>query len=183
MCEDPGPRSVMEGITAQPISSVRWVPREWLVTNNYNPNHVAPPELELLKRSILEDGWTQPIVVFELEPKKLVVVDGEHRWKTSELAEVARMTGGKVPVVTLHGSRADLMISTVRHNRARGEHGVLPMAKIIGELLETLPAQSIEQRLQMEDEEVNRLAEKDGLPTVISREKSDFSPGWVPGRE
>jgi len=173
----------VKGIDDQPISNVRWVPRSWLVTNDYNPNHVAKPEMQLLKRSILEDGWTQPIVVFELEPKKLVVVDGEHRWRTSELDDVSAMTDGKVPVVTLRGERSDLMIATVRHNRARGEHGILPMAKIVGELLTTLPAESIEDRLQMEDEEVNRLAEKDGLPTVISREKKEFNSGWVPGNE
>lgn len=179
MCVDPGPNS----IDSQPISQVRWVPRAWLVPNDYNPNHVAPPERELLRLSILENGWTQPIVVFELEPRKLAVVDGEHRWLTSEDADVARMTDGKVPVVTLRGSREDLMIATIRHNRARGEHGILPMASIVGELLKTLPAEEIERRLQMEDEEVNRLAEKDGLPTVVARTKKEFAPGWVPGHE
>lgn len=171
------------GIDAQPISNVRWVPRRWLQTNDYNPNYVPKPEMELLKRSIMEDGWTQPIVVFEVAPEQLVVVDGEHRWRTSELDDVAAMTNGLVPVVTLTGERADLMIATVRHNRARGEHGILPMAKIVGELLQSIPAEEIEGRLQMEDEEVNRLAEKDGLPTVVSREHREFGKGWVPGHE
>lgn len=179
MCEDPKPN----GIDAQPLSSVRWVPREWLFPNDYNPNHVAPPELELLKLSILEDGWTQPIVVFERQPKQLVVVDGENRWRIAEDAIVAGMTNGKVPVVTICGSEEDLMIATIRHNRARGEHGVLPMAAIVGKLLQTLPPDVIERRLGMEDEEVNRLAEKDGLPAVVRREKETFSAGWVPGHE
>jgi ParB-like chromosome segregation protein Spo0J len=175
-------RSV-HGIDRQPISQIEWVPRDWLVENDYNPNHVAPPELELLKLSILEDGWTQPIVVFELSPKKLAVVDGAHRWRTSALDEVAAMTNGRVPVVRLKGKREDLMIATIRHNRARGVHGVLPMAAIVGELLKSMPADEIERRLQMEDEEVNRLAEKDGLPDVVRRTKDQFSSGWVPGRE
>jgi hypothetical protein len=46
----------------QPISSVCWLHRNLLAPNSYNPNAVAPPELELLKLSILEDGWTTPIV-------------------------------------------------------------------------------------------------------------------------
>ena len=50
------------GIENQPVSKVQWVQRGKLRANNYNPNAVAPPELDLLKLSIIEDGWTQPIV-------------------------------------------------------------------------------------------------------------------------
>ena len=49
-------------LAKQPISNVRWVDRDELVPNGYNPNKVAPDELELLIVSILEDGYTQPIV-------------------------------------------------------------------------------------------------------------------------
>ena len=40
----------------QPINDVQWIDRDLLKPNNYNPNFVAPPELKLLKISILEDG-------------------------------------------------------------------------------------------------------------------------------
>lgn len=36
-----------------------------VVANDYNPNKVAPPEMELLKHSIEEDGYTQPIVTID----------------------------------------------------------------------------------------------------------------------
>ena len=93
------------------------------------------------------------------------------------------MTGGRVPVVTLTGTEADLMIATIRHNRARGEHGVMPMAEIVGKLLQSMPQDEVERRLQMEDEEVNRLAEKEGSPAVVSRGREGFNRGWVPGHE
>ena len=35
-----------------------------VIANDYNPNKVAPPEMELLKHSIEEDGYTQPIVTY-----------------------------------------------------------------------------------------------------------------------
>ncbi len=35
--------------------------------------------------------------------------------------------------------------------------------------------------LGMEDEEVNRLAERAGLPEVVTRAHGEFSKGWIPG--
>ena len=45
-----------QGIDNQPVGKVQWVDRNELNANDYNPNFVAPPELELLKTSIIEDG-------------------------------------------------------------------------------------------------------------------------------
>ena len=47
----------------QPINQVQWIERDKLRPNGYNPNRVAGPEMKLLKISILEYGWTQPIVI------------------------------------------------------------------------------------------------------------------------
>lgn len=177
----------MTAVRHQPLAALQWVPRDRLRPNTYNPNHVAPPELALLKISLLENGWTQPIVAFAVadDPTgQAEIIDGEHRWRTAEDPQVAAMTDGLVPVVVLRGTIADRMIATVRHNRARGEHGVLPMASIVSALQQAgLSTEDIQHRLQMEHEEVRRLTEKSGLPTVVSREKTTFSPGWVPGRE
>ena len=45
-----------------PVYGVRAVPIEKIRANEYNPNHVAPPEMRLLYDSIKEDGYTMPIV-------------------------------------------------------------------------------------------------------------------------
>lgn len=47
--------------TAEPVECVQWVPSDLVIANDYNPNSVAPPEMELLHISIQEDGYTQPI--------------------------------------------------------------------------------------------------------------------------
>jgi len=166
----------------QPIGSVEWVPRDSITPNDYNPNKQPQVEFRLLKVSLLQDGWTQPIVVFDDgSGGKPVIVDGEHRWKTSADPSVARLTDGLVPIVRIAKSRSNLMMSTIRHNRARGEHSVLDMAKIVSELIESkMSIDDICLLLGMEDEEVNRLAERAGLPAVISRSKQEFSKGWVP---
>lgn len=170
-------------MSSQPISSVEWVSRDSIEPNDYNPNKQPPPEHRLLKVSILEDGWTQPIVVFDDgSGQKPVIVDGEHRWRVSGDKEVSKLTKGKVPIVRINGSREHRMMSTIRHNRARGEHHVLPMAEIVRALLDGgIKKDDVQFLLQMEEEEVERLAERAGLPEVVTREHAEFNKGWVPG--
>lgn len=45
-----------------PVLDVKMVDINKVIANEYNPNKVAPPEMRLLKHSIEEDGYTQPIV-------------------------------------------------------------------------------------------------------------------------
>src|SRR5438045_1612914 len=108
------PAARVSGVEHQPITSIEWVPRESLHANLYNPNKVAPIELHLLKVSILEDGWTQPIVA---RPDG-EIVDGFHRWTISAESEISAMTNGLVPVVRLlPANREHQIMSTIRHNR------------------------------------------------------------------
>src|SRR5215469_18745561 len=51
----------------EPVDLVEWVPAGSVEANDYNPNSVAPPEMELLRLSIMADGYTQPIVTNEEE--------------------------------------------------------------------------------------------------------------------
>ena len=150
------------GVDRQPVSLVEWVDRNVLKANDYNPNRVASPEMRLLKRSILEDGWTQPIVA----RTNGTIVDGFHRWSLSADPDVSGMTGGLVPVVWLPQSvpLEQQVMSTIRHNRARGEHYVLSMAKIVAELSgRGLSDEEIGERLQMDEEEIVRLRDRGSM--------------------
>jgi ParB-like chromosome segregation protein Spo0J len=133
--------------------------------------------MDLLALSILEDGWTQPIVA---HPDG-TIVDGFHRYTVSERPEIAVMTNGLVPVVFLSKERGDRMLATIRHNRARGVHGVRPMASIVRELMEKgYSREDLMRRLGMEEEEVERLWDQAGMPERIGREREGFNNGWVP---
>jgi len=141
-----------------PLDSLKWVDPTTLHANGWNPNRVFGPEFELLKLSILEDGWTQPVVA---RPDG-TIIDGFHRWTLSLKDEdVRRVSGGLVPVVfTRSTDAAAQMMSTVRHNRARGQHGILAM----GEIVRTIRAEGVSdeeicRRLGMEIEELDRLGE------------------------
>ena len=163
----------------QPVNKVEWIHRDRLKPNGYNPNHVAPPEMELLAISIIEDGWTQPIVIND----EMEIVDGFHRWTVSGTVQVYKMTGGKVPVVRLlKKNEASQKMSTIRHNRARGTHAVLDMAKIIQSMIEVdkLSMQEICLRLKMETDEVIRLAARVGIPQSKIVTDSKWSTSWVP---
>ena len=48
----------------EPVDFVKWVKNNTVGANEYNPNSVAPPEMELLRHSIASDGYTQPIVTW-----------------------------------------------------------------------------------------------------------------------
>lgn len=169
---------VTPGIENMPVSRVAWVDRDTLKANHYNPNKVAPPELRLLKISILEDGWTMPIVVLP----DMTIVDGFHRWTVSADPAISTLTGDLVPVVVVSLDDTHRMMSTIRHNRARGTHGVLPMADIIQTMIEEgVSQQEIERRLQMEDEEVLRLASRNGIPQKMIEQEQQFGKAWVPG--
>lgn len=159
-----------------PITTVEWCDPKTLHANNYNPNRVFPTELELLKQSILEDGWTQPIVA---RPDG-EIVDGFHRWTVGQDPAVAALSGGLVPVVILRNADpVHQMASTVRHNRARGQHGILKMADIVRAAQAAgCTEDDICKRFGMEPEEIDRLA--DMRPSPQHAGKDSFGRGWVP---
>lgn len=171
-------------VAEQPVSRVRWLPREQLRGNSYNPNHVAAPELELLVVSILEDGWTQPIVTLpEAQDGSYQIVDGFHRWTVSADPRLLALTGGQVPTVQVRLDPVHRMMSTIRHNRARGTHAVLKMADIVRSIADDgVPQKQIQKRLGMESEEVVRLVNRAGMPTQVRKVAAGLNKAWVPGK-
>jgi hypothetical protein len=56
------------------------------------------------------------------------------------------------------------------------------MAAIVRELLTGgTPPEDIGFLMQMEPEEVERLADSAGMPTRVARQGTTFSKGWIPG--
>lgn len=164
------------GIENQPVSHIKWVDRDTLFANNYNPNRVAKSEFELLRESIRQDGWSIPLIV-RLSGE---IVDGFHRWTISGELEFRAMTDGKVPVAYLPDvDLAHQIESTVRYNRARGKHGVVPMADIVIILdKDGVSKEQVCKMLGMEEEEYERLKAYGNMPKVAG--KSEFGKGWEP---
>ena len=164
----------------EPVDYVRWVKNTEVTANDYNPNSVAPPEMELLRTSIDADGYTQPIVGNE-EGDKIVVVDGFHRHRVGkEYPEIAARVNGYLPVVQIRAEQVDLehrMASTIRHNRARGKHKVEAMSDIVIELKRrNWSNEKISKNLGMDADEVLRLCQITGLQEAFADQ--DFSQSW-----
>jgi ParB-like chromosome segregation protein Spo0J len=166
-----------------PVDLVMWAKAETVVANDYNPNSVAPPEMELLRTSIAADGYTQPIVT-NAEESERVVVDGFHRNRVGrEYPEVAESLHGYLPVVQIRSTaqdRGDRMASTIRHNRARGKHSVVKMTDIVLELKRRNWSDAkIAKQLGMDADEVLRLSQIGGLADSFA--DRDFSQAWEVG--
>jgi ParB-like chromosome segregation protein Spo0J len=166
----------------EPVDFVRWVKFDDIQANDYNPNNVAPPEMELLKISILEDGYTQPIVTFkDEENSKIEVVDGFHRNRVGkECEEIKQRIHGYLPVVNINDERnekGDRIASTIRHNRARGKHQVEAMSQIVVDLKRrNWSDKKIAKELGMDSDEVLRLCQITGLAEMFK--DSEFSKSW-----
>lgn len=166
----------------EPVDLVRWVKNDMVVANDYNPNKVAPPEMELLEISIMNDGYTQPIVTWENpEKEKIEVIDGFHRNRVGKESKiVSKRVMGYLPVVGIRKEQSDKndrIASTIRHNRARGKHQVNAMSEIVIELKNrNWTNQRIAKQLGMDEEEVLRLCQISGLEHLFGDQ--DFSNAW-----
>jgi ParB-like chromosome segregation protein Spo0J len=165
---------------SEPVDCVIWVKNTTVNANDYNPNSVAPPEMELLRTSIASDGYTQPIVTYKHDDI-YEVVDGFHRHRVGkECEDIQARVHGYLPVVAINEGRqdkGDRIASTIRHNRARGKHKVEAMSDIVLDLRKrNWNDEKIARELGMDADEVLRLAQITGLAEMFA--DRDFSEAW-----
>lgn len=142
---------------------------------------LPPPEMELLEISIINDGYTQPIVTF---PKngEIEVVDGFHRNRVGkESAIVKDRIMGYLPITAIRKTQTDKnnrIASTIRHNRARGKHIIDAMSEIVIELKNrNWKNERIARELGMDQDEILRLCQITGLGELFKDD--DFSRAWL----
>ena len=165
----------------EPVDCVLWVKADQLHANDYNPNSVAPPEMRLLQLSIMQDGYTQPIVAWPDAAGSYEVVDGFHRNRVArEVGAVKKRVMGRMPIAVINTDRTskeDRIAATIRHNRARGKHNVDAMADIVLDLARRNWSDAkIAKELGMEDDEVLRLKQITGLAELFA--DREFSEAW-----
>ncbi len=164
-----------------PAYEVIAVPIQKIKPNTYNPNTVAPPEMKLLYESIKQDGYTMPIVCYhDCKNDTYIIVDGFHRYRVMlEHDDIFEREKGLLPVSVINKSLDQRMASTIRHNRARGNHDVDLMSNIVKELHELGRSDAwISRHLGMERDEILRLKQITGLAALFKDVK--FGKAWKP---
>lgn len=136
--------------------------------------------MRLLEHSIGEDGFTQPVVVWDTG-ELYEVVDGFHRSRVVRESEaVGTRLDHYMPVTVVNDhrtDRGDRIAATIRHNRARGKHRIDAMAEIVLELKRrNWSSKKIGRELGMDPDEVLRLAQITGLAEMFA--DHSFSEAW-----
>lgn len=158
-----------------PCLNVKLVPRESLQANNYNPNHVPKDKMELLKQSIIDNGFCFPIVtIWDEDLEKYVIVDGFHRYTICmpEWLDIEQ-----VPIVVLQHNISQRMAATVQFNKARGVHQVDLDADVVKSLLEQgLKEDEVAKHLGLDLDTVLRYKQMTGILDLFKN--VNYTPSW-----
>lgn len=169
----------MGKIFISPAYNIKRISIDKIKANAYNPNKVAPPEFQLLERSILEDGYTMPVVCYYDEKSDMYeIVDGFHRYMIMKSSKIiAERENNCLPVSIIEQPLENRIASTIRHNRARGSHSIEIMSEIVQQLVEAgLSDDWIVKHIGMDKEELLRLKQLSGLAALFK--DKDFSRSW-----
>lgn len=148
------------------------VPIDTIYPNPYNPNRQSDREFDLLKLSIIEDGFTQPVIV---QKTTRMIVDGEHRWKA-----LTQLGSTIIPVVFVDMTDQQMRISTLRHNRARGSEDIELSIKILEDLRQLGGLDRAVNGLGISDDEISSLL-SDLTPTEAMA-NDEYEQAWIPDK-
>lgn len=117
-----------------PVLNAVLVHKNLIQPNDYNPNHVAKDKMELLKTSIVQNGFAFGIVsIFDYEIEKFVIIDGYHRDLITG-SDWLKLT--YKPLVILEHDMSKRLSATVQFNKARGVHRIDGNAELIKRMVE-----------------------------------------------
>lgn len=158
-----------------PCLNVKLVPRDLVQANNYNPNHVPKDKMELLKQSILDNGFCFPIVtIWSEEDGKYIIIDGFHRYT---ICQPEWLDIEQVPIVVLEHDISKRMAATIQFNKARGVHQVDLDADVVRSLLEQgLSEEEVAKHLGLELDTVLRYKQMTGIVDLFKN--IDYTPSW-----
>lgn len=118
-----------------PVLSPIMVHSSLVEANDYNPNHVAKDKMELLKISILQNGFCFGIVsIFDANINKFVIIDGDHR---NQITGKDWLNIEYKPLIILNHSMDKRLSATMQFNKARGVHRVEGNAELLKRMVDS----------------------------------------------
>ena len=105
-----------------PIYNVTAIPFERIIGTFYTSTEMTDTKLDLLYKSIKEDGYTSPILCFyDKATDSYCILDGYYRYRVMrDHHDIYKREGGMLPVCVLEKPMAEMIVSAYRHNLARG---------------------------------------------------------------
>lgn len=160
---------------AIPCANTLVVRRDLVQANTYNPNSVSDDRMELLRQSIIDNGFAFPIVtIFDPDLEKFVIIDGFHRYWISGPEWLGM---DYVPIVVLDHDISQRMTATWQFNKARGAHQVDLDADLIRALIEQgMPEDEIAAHLGIDLDTVFRYKQVTGIAELFKNQ--DYSMSW-----
>lgn len=163
---------------------VEWKPRAEIEPNTWNPNEMGPDKRRELIFSIVDNGWTQPIVC---KPDG-TIIDGEQRWHAARDSRVRTndditpdgIESGYVPVFTIKPDDTQARVATVQHDIA-GEMDDTQLGHLFDHLDERGLFYDVAERLTLSETGIDRLISKATSdteePEAFHEEPDDPDPG------
>lgn len=162
----------------EPISNIIWVKATELNANDYNPNIVFTAEMNLLKLSILTNGWLQPILC----TKEKVIIDGFHRTHLAATdKDIIKKYDGYVPILMFDMSEPERMLLTVRINRAKGSQVAVKMHELITKVVDVhgYSREKVAKAIGATKDEIDLLL-KQNVFMKLDTANHKYSMAWVP---
>jgi hypothetical protein len=158
---------------------ISWVPGENLQEATWRATYILKPDVELLKRSLSDHGWLQPILV---QRSTNTIIDGHYRWEiASNIQTLMNAYSGCVPVTYHDVDLIDAMILHVQMNRARGSIVGKDLSWIVRSISKSRKYSDKDLRtlLRMGVEEFDLMMDGD-LLKVKKIDQHQYSSAWVP---
>ncbi|MDF1578610.1 MAG: ParB/RepB/Spo0J family partition protein [Desulfobulbales bacterium] len=158
-----------------PCLEIKMVPYALVEANNYNPNHVPKDKMELLRQSIIDNGFCFPIVtIWDDDRGRYVIIDGFHRYT---VLGPKWLDEPEIPVVVLPHDISKRMAATMQFNKARGTHQVDLDAELIRALLEQgMDEEEISLHLGIDSDTVHRYKQLTGILSLFAN--TNYSLSW-----
>ena len=168
-------QSKTHGTIPVPCTMTLLVRKELVVANSYNPNSVSGDKMQLLRQSILDNGFCFPIVtIWDDEAQHFVIIDGFHR---SLIGGAEWLDVDYLPIVVLSHNITRRMAATVQFNKAKGTHEIDRDADVVRALMEQgLSEEEVSVKLGLELDAVHRYKQVTGVAELFAR--SDYSTAW-----
>ena len=155
-----------------------------LKPNAYNPNRQDSRTFAMLLHSMLDDGFTVPILVHQQTGE---IVDGEHRWRAARQLATEGIPSENiapqpqlrsVPVVYVDFTEFQRRLSTLRHNRATGSEDTELAIQMLRDFRELGSLDWAQEALGISDRELNRMLDDKSVAELLAA--PEYSGAWEP---